>query len=102
MKKFIPGMFWLVVASLIFVPMVLAADLAASTGQTEVIDKNRLEGWIVRIDYNKNHFRLLDPRGFERRVVTKPGTIGDYRIGDKVRVEIDPGYKRASLIEKLY
>ena len=82
-----------------------SAAQAAEPGavlDSSLIDKNHLEGWIVRIDYTKSHFRLLDPRGFEKRVVTKPGTIGDYRIGDKVRVEIDPGYKRASVIEKIY
>jgi hypothetical protein len=102
MKKTIFGIFSLVVFSFLFVPAVLAAESFATAPQTEAIDKNHLEGWIVRIDYNKSYFRLLDPRGFERRVVTKPGMIGDYKIGDKVRVEIDPGYKRASSIQKLY
>ena len=79
-----------------------AAEPAAMPGAVEAIDKNRLEGWIVRIEYTKGYFRLLDPRGFERRVVTKPGEIGDYRIGDKVRVEIDPDRKFAQRIEKIY
>lgn len=78
-----------------------AVDAVAGTAQAGW-DKNRLEGWIIQIDYRGGHFKMLDPRGFQKRVVTKPGIIGDYRVGDRVRVEIDPGYKRASLIEKLY
>ena len=77
----------------------LAAPLVSAAGS---VDKNNLEGWIIEVDYQKNAFRLLDPRGFQRRVITKPGMIGDYRIGDKVRVVIDPDYGRAGSIEKLY
>lgn len=62
---------------------------------------NTYEGWIVRIEYNKNSFRLLDPRGFEKKIKTKPGMIGDYRIGDHLRVEVDPERKTAYSIEKL-
>ena len=82
--------------------VVSAADPAGTATGAAAIDKNHLEGWIIGVDYRGSNFRLLDARGFQKRVVTKPGTIGDYRIGDKVRVEIDPGYKRASSIEKLY
>ena len=101
MKRSILGIFLLVLLSTFPIPTASAAEIGASGVQTEVIDKNHLEGWIIGVDYRQSQFRLLDPRGFQRRVVTKPGIIGDYRIGDKVRVEIDPGYKRASLIEKL-
>ena len=85
--------------------VVWAADPMASGaagGGTAAFDKNHLEGWIIGVDYRGNNFRLLDGRGFQKRVVTKPGTIGDFRLGDRVRVEIDPGYKRANSIEKLY
>lgn len=102
MKRSILGFFSLVVFLIPFVPMVHAADALAPAPQTEVLDKNRLEGWIIGVDYRNSNFRVLDPRGFQRRVATKPGTIGDYKLGDRVRVEIDPGYKRASMIEKLY
>lgn len=83
---------------------VLASDAmtAAPAPAAGPVDKNQLEGWINGIDYRNSQFRLLDPRGFQRRVVTKPGIIGDYRIGDHVRVQIDPDYKRARSIEKLY
>mgnify|MGYP001612807170 FL=1 len=101
MKKMILGILSLAVFWLNFLPAAMASETFVSAPQTETVDKNRLEGWIVRIDYGRSNFRMLDPRGFERRVTTKPGTIGDYRIGDKVRVEIDPGYKRARSIEKL-
>lgn len=101
MKRPIFGMFLFFLSLVLFAPSVLAGELAAAAPRTEIVDKNHLEGWIIGVDYTKSHFRLLDPRGFQRRVVTKPGIIGDYRLGDKVRVEIDPGYKRASLIEKL-
>ena len=84
------------------VPSVSAAERGAVLGTAESVDKNNLEGWIIEVDYQKNAFRLLDPRGFQRRVITKPGMIGDYRIGDKVRVVIDPDYGRAGSIEKLY
>ena len=84
-------------------PAAAADSMPAGTVTgTAAFDKNHLEGWIIGVDYRGSNFRLLDARGFQKRVVTKPGTIGDYRIGDKVRVEIDPGYKRASSIEKLY
>ena len=79
-----------------------AEMVGAVAGSMESVDKNKLEGWIIGVDYRNNNFRLLDPRGFQRRVVTKPGTIGDYHLGDRVRVEIDPDYKRARSIEKLY
>ena len=101
MKRPILGMSLIFLSLIMFVPSVLAGELAVAAPQTEIIDKNQLEGWIIGVDYTKSHFRLLDPRGFQRRVVTKLGIIGDYRLGDKVRVEIDPGYKRAVVIEKL-
>jgi hypothetical protein len=79
------------------------ADLSAPT-QTPTIESanpNVFEGWIVKIEYNKNLFRLLDPRGFEKKINTKPGIIGDYRMGDHIRVEVDPVIKTAYTIEKL-
>ncbi len=75
-------------------------EYAAGLSPTEVVDKNQLEGWIVKVDYNKNSFRLLDPRGFQRTVRTKLGIIGGYRLGDHVKVTIDPDYNRAGVIEK--
>ena len=47
-------------------------EYAAGLPPTEVVDKTQLEGWIVKVDYRDNSFRLLDPRGFERTVTTKP------------------------------
>jgi hypothetical protein len=79
-----------------------AVEMGMAAGMTELVDKDNLEGWIVRIDYRGNQFRVLDPRGFERRVTPKSGIIGDYKIGDKVRIVMDPEYKRAASIEKLY
>ena len=93
---------WIMFVAIGAGPIAAYAAEPGAMPQTENIDKNKLEGWIVRIEYTKGFFRLLDPRGFERRVVTKPGEIGDYRIGDKVRVEIDPDRKFAQRIEKLY
>ena len=81
---------------------VLATEMGAAAGVKEAVDKDQLEGWIIGFDYRLNRFRLLDPRGFQRQVTTKPGTIGDYHLGDRVRVKIDPDYKRAHSIEKLY
>lgn len=78
-----------------------AVEMGAAAGVSEPVDKHLMEGWITQVDYRRGQFRLLDPRGFQRQVTTKPGTIGDYRLGDHVRVEIDPDYKRARLIEKL-
>ncbi len=78
-----------------------AVDMGSAAGVKEPVDKHVMEGWITRVDYRSSQFRLLDPRGFQRQVTTKPGTIGDYRLGDHVRVEIDPDYKRARLIEKI-
>jgi hypothetical protein len=75
-------------------------EYAAGLSPTESVDKTQLEGWIVKVDYNKSSFRMLDPRGFERTVRTKSGTIGDYRRGDHVKVTIDRDYQRASFIEK--
>jgi hypothetical protein len=74
---------------------------AAGLAPTEVVDKSQLEGWIVKVDYRGNSFRLLDPRGFERTVKTLPGAIGSYRLGDHVKVSIDPDYRVAPLIEKV-
>ncbi len=76
-------------------------EYAAGLPPTEAVDKSQLEGWIVKVDYRNNEFRLLDPRGFERTVTTKPGSIGDYRLGDHVKVTIDPDYRVAPLIEKV-
>ncbi len=92
MKRSIPGIFLAIFLLSAFAPVALGADL----------DKDHLEGWITQIDYTKSNFRMLDARGFQRRVVTKSGTIGDYKIGDKVRVEIDPDYQRADSIEILH
>lgn len=79
------------------------ADFSASaqTPTMESSNPNVFEGWIVKIEYNKNLFRLLDPRGFEKKINTKPGIIGDYRMGDHIRVEVDPVIKTAYSIEKL-
>ena len=79
----------------------LAVEMGPAAGMSEPVDKDNLEGWIIGVNYQKSVFRLLDPRGFQRLVTTKPGTIGDYRLGDKVRVEIDPEYDRARSIEKI-
>lgn len=79
-----------------------AVEMGSAAGVPERVDKDVLEGWIIAVDYHGSKFRLLDPRGFQRQVVTRPGTIGDYRLGDRVRVEIDPDYDRAHTIEKLY
>lgn len=74
---------------------------AAGLPATEAVDKSQLEGWIVKVDYRDNSFRLLDPRGFERTVTTKPGIIGHYRLGDHVKVSIDPDYRISPTIEKM-
>lgn len=102
MKKTAFGSLLLLVFSLLAANAALAAEPVMASEASGAIDKNRLEGWIVGIDYRNSHFQLLDPRGFQKRVVTKLGMIGDYRIGDRVRVEIDPDYDRARMIEKLY
>ena len=81
---------------------VFAAELTPSQTLPYIPeDTSQVEGWIVRIDYTRNIFRVLDPRGFEKYVKTKPGIIGDYRMGDKVRVVMDPDYKVAKTIEKI-
>ena len=74
---------------------------AAGLPATEAVDKSQLEGWIVKVDYHHNAFRILDPRGFERTVTTKSGAIGGYRMGDHVKVSIDPDYRVAPTIEKI-
>lgn len=84
------------------VPIAFATDMGPAAGVTGLVDKDILEGWILSVDYRANHFRLLDPRGFQKRIATKSGIIAEYKLGDKVRVEIDPDYQRARTIEKLY
>ena len=76
-------------------------EQAAGLAPTEVVDKTQLEGWIVKVDYKQNSFRLLDPRGFERTISTKPGTIGDFQRGDHVKVSIDREREWMSQIVKL-
>ena len=76
-------------------------EYAAGLSPTEVVDKTQMEGWIVKVDYRNNSFRLLDPRGFERTVRTKHGVIGHYRLGDHVKVSINSDYRVSPLIEKL-
>lgn len=76
-------------------------DYAAGLSPTEVVDKTQLEGWITKVEYKYSRFRILDPRGFERMVTTKPGTIGDYRLGDHVKVVIDRDRLIASDIQKI-
>jgi hypothetical protein len=102
MKILMFGIFLFVLSWFRFVPVVLAADTNVSAGKTEALDKNHLEGWINQVNYPENKFRMLDPRGFQSRVITKPGMIGDYKVGDRVRVEFEPGHNRANSIEKLY
>jgi hypothetical protein len=85
-----------------FAGVASAVEMGPAAGVAGLVDKHIMEGWIISVDYRRSQFRVLDPRGFQRVVTTKPGIIGDYRIGDRVRVEIDPDYKRARLIEKLY
>ena len=75
-------------------------EYAAGLPPTQAVDKTQLEGWIVSVDYNHGRFRLLDPRGFERTVLTKPGTIGDYHRGDHVKVSMDRDREWMSVIEK--
>ena len=76
-------------------------EYAAGMPPTQAVDKTQLEGWIVKVEYKQNCFRLLDPRGFERTVSTKPGTIGDYHRGDHVKVSIDRDRVWMSTIEKV-
>ena len=76
-------------------------EYAAGLSPTEAVDKTQMEGWIVKVDYTKSTFRLLDPRGFERTVKIKPGNIGDYHRGEHVKVTINPDYRLAPLVEKV-
>ena len=76
-------------------------EYAAGLSPTEAVDKSQLEGWIVKVDYTKSTFRLLDPRGFERTVKIKPGSIGDYHRGEHVKVTINPDYRLSPLVEKI-
>ncbi len=96
-------LFCVVMLLLMLTAAVSRADLSApaQTPTIESANPNVFEGWIVKIEYNRNLFRLLDPRGFEKKINTKPGIIGDYRMGDHIRVEVDPVIKTAYTIEKL-
>ena len=76
-------------------------EYAAGLPPTQAVDKTQLEGWIVGVDYHRGSFRVLDPRGFERSVTVKPGTIGDYRRGDHVKVSLDRDREWMSTVEKL-
>lgn len=76
-------------------------EYAAGSAPTEVVDKTQMEGWIVKVDYKGNNFRMLDPRGFERSVTPKFGTIGDYQRGDRVKVRIDRDREWMSEVVKL-
>ena len=76
-------------------------DYAAGLSPAETVDKTKMEGWVTKVDYRLNRFRILDPRGFERAVTVKPGTIGDYRRGDHVRVSLDTVRPWASMVEKI-
>ena len=76
-------------------------DGAAGIAPSKTVDKTQLEGWIIEVNYQQNHFRLMDPRGFDRKVTPKAGTIADYRLGDHVKVTMDQNYPRATLVEKL-
>ena len=78
-----------------------SSDQAAGLAPSVVVDKTQLEGWITKVDYEHNHFRLMDPRGFERVVTPKAGTIAGYHLGDHLKVVIDQHYPHATLIEKL-
>ena len=102
MRKAGLALFVFLLMQMVSVSTAPAVEMGPAAGVSGLIDKDNLEGWIIGVDYRANHFRLLDPRGFQRRITTKPGIIGDYRIGDRVRVEVDPDYKRARSIEKLY
>ena len=76
-------------------------DGAAGIAPSKTVDKTQLEGWIIEVNYQQNNFRLMDPRGFDRKVTPKAGTIAGYRLGDHVKVVIDQNYPRATLVEKL-
>ena len=78
-----------------------SSDQAAGINPSTRVDKTQLEGWIIRVDCARNHFRLLDPRGFERTVTPKAGTITEYRSGDRVKVMMRQNYPHDTLIEKL-
>ena len=74
---------------------------AAGVSPSKTVDKTQLEGWITKVEYKQNTFRLMDPRGFERTVTLKPGWINDYRLGDHVKVSIDRDFPWTTLVEKL-
>ena len=76
-------------------------EYAAGLPSTQAVDKTQLEGWVVSVDYHHGSFRLLDPRGFERSVTVKSGTIGDYRRGDHVKVSLDRDRAWMSTVQKL-
>ena len=76
-------------------------DYAAGLSPTQTVDKTQLEGWIIKVDYRQSSIRLMDPRGFERTVPVKHGTIGDYRRGDHVKVTLDREREWLSQVEKV-
>ena len=76
-------------------------EYAAGLPSTQAVDKTQLEGWVVSVDYHHGSFRLLDPRGFERSITVRPGTIGGYRRGDHVKVSLDRDREWMSTVEKL-
>ena len=76
-------------------------DQAAGVDPAKTVDKTQLEGWITQVDYRQNRFRLMDPRGFERSVTPKSGSIADYHLGDHVKVTMEQRCPWATSIEKI-
>lgn len=81
--------------------MVNPSGPAAGGAASTAVDKTHLEGWVTKVNYQKSSFRLMDPRGFERTVMLKPGHIAGYRLGDHVKVTLEQNYPYATLVEKL-
>lgn len=82
-------------------PMVIPQAVAV-TEVPVVILKNEevrdFEGTIVRVDYRANEIVVRDTTGRERRVIVKQGMIGQYKVDDRVRVQLMADMKEARMI----
>ncbi len=70
------------------------------------MDKPDLEGWIVKIDTVKSTLHVLsaNPDGqtlaHDRKVIVKPGMIGNFKINDYIQVKFREDLRYALMIEK--
>ena len=80
---------------------VLADDGNWQDRQEEKIDKRKLKGQILSINYSKRRITLRDDRGFTKKIIVKQGMIGRFKVRDPIEVKMMRDNRDAKMIKRI-